>query len=93
MDFIGFKRLDVPLYTPTTEADVGHEENMTHSDLVGLLGKEMAEWPKQAALALFVGESATIRACELILIDTKYEFGLDRDGDRRSEHSGLIPSR
>ena len=75
-----FQKLDVPLFTPTTTADVGHEENMTHSDLVELLGKEMAERAKQAALALFDKESEILRARGLLLIDTKYEFGMDRDG-------------
>ena len=50
-----FQKLDVPLFTPTTKADVGHEENMTPSDLVELFGNEMAERAKQAALTLFEG--------------------------------------
>ena len=50
-----FQKLDVPPFTPTTKADVGHEENMTPSDLVELLGNEMAERAKQAALTLFEG--------------------------------------
>ena len=53
MDFIVFKSL--MCHTPTTKADVGHEEKMTPSDLVELLGKEMTERVKQAALALFEG--------------------------------------
>ena len=53
---------------------------MTLSDLVELLGKEMAERAKQAALALFGGDSEIMRARGLILIGKKYEFGLDRDG-------------
>ena len=52
----------------------------TPSDLVELLGKETAERAKQAALALFDGESEIMRARGLTLIDTKHEFGLDRDG-------------
>ena len=47
------KGIDVPLVTPTTKADVGHEENMTPSDLVEPLGKETAERAKQSTLALF----------------------------------------
>ena len=47
---------------------------MTPSDVVELFGKEMAEWAKHAALALFDGESEIMRARGLILIDTKYEF-------------------
>ena len=52
---------------------------MTPSDLVELFGKEMAERAKQA-LALFEGESEIMLARGLILIDTMFEFGLDRDG-------------
>ena len=43
------------------------------------LEKEIAERAKQAALALFEGESEIMRARGLILIVPRYEFGLDRD--------------
>ena len=53
---------------------------MTPNDLAELLGKDMAARAKQAALGLFERESEIMRARGLILIDTKYAFGLDRDG-------------
>ena len=67
---------------------------MTPSDLVELLGKEMAERAKQAALALSEGESEIMRARGLILIDTRYEVRLGQrrraSCHRRSEYSGLV---
>jgi phosphoribosylaminoimidazole-succinocarboxamide synthase len=75
-----FQKLETPLFTPTTKAEEGHDENMTPDDLVQLLGPEMAEKAKEAALKLFQRGSEIMRARGLILIDTKYEFGLDGDG-------------
>ena len=75
-----FQKLDVPLFKPTTKAAVGHEENTMPSDLVGgAPRKRGGRAAKQAALALFDGESEIMRARGLILVDTKYESGLDRD--------------
>ena len=72
MGFIGFKSL-------MCHSSRQRQKVMTPATWWSL-GKEMAERAKQAALALFDGESEIMRARGLILIDTKCEFGLDRDG-------------
>jgi len=72
--------MGTPLFTPTTKAEVGHDENMTMEDLEKLLGKAMAEKAKQAALQLFQRGSEVMRKRGLVLLDTKYEFGTDENG-------------
>merc|ERR1719487_2722899 len=75
-----FQKFDSPLFTPTTKAEVGHDENMTEEEVEKLIGKEMAQKAKEAALKLYQRGVEIMKKRGLILIDTKYEFGLDKDG-------------
>merc|ERR1719456_1349930 len=75
-----FQKFDTPLYTPTTKAEVGHDENMTEAEVEQLIGKEMAQKAKEMALKLYQRGVELMRQKGLILIDTKYEFCLDEEG-------------
>jgi fusion protein PurCD len=75
-----FQKFDEPLFTPTTKAEVGHDENMTMDEVEQLVGKDLAQQAKAAALQLFTRGQQLMRKRGLILIDTKYEFGLDENG-------------
>merc|ERR1719456_1083565 len=75
-----FQKFDTPLYTPTTKAEVGHDENMMEAEVEQLIGKDMAKQAKEMALKLFQRGTELMRQKGLILIDTKYEFGLDAQG-------------
>merc|ERR1711937_1046668 len=77
---IRFKKFDEPLYTPTTKAEVGHDENMTEEEVEKFVGKDMAKQAKDAALRMFARGQELMKSRGLILIDTKYEFGLDENG-------------
>lgn len=70
-------RFPVPIITPTTKADEGHDENISREEILrkGIVSKEDYEKLERYALALF--ERGTKIASErgLILVDTKYEFG------------------
>merc|ERR1712087_210863 len=66
--------------TPTTKAEVGHDENMTMAEVEQLVGKDMAKRAKDTAMKLYRRGSELMRKRGLILIDTKYEFGLDENG-------------
>ena len=70
-------RLPQPMYTPSTKAEVGaHDENISADAAAEILGGEMAQRVKAAALALFAAGSAAAAERGLILADTKFEFGL-----------------
>merc|ERR1712217_705123 len=75
-----FQKFETPLFTPTTKAEVGHDENMTMEEVEKLLGKDLAQRAKNVAMKLYQRGSELMRKRGLILIDTKYEFGLDDKG-------------
>lgn len=66
---------DTPLFTPSTKADEGHDENISMTQLEDLIGKDVATQVCDVSLALF--ERASKHASErgIILADTKFEFG------------------
>ena len=77
------QRLPRPILTPTSKAfDGGHDEPLTPDEIVsrGLL--TAAQWAQlsEYAFALFARGQQMAAARGLILVDTKYEFGTDRDG-------------
>jgi phosphoribosylaminoimidazole-succinocarboxamide synthase len=77
------QRLPATILTPTTKAAEGeHDEPVTPDQIIsrGLLTRERWQNVSELALALFAQGRATAAECGLILVDTKYEFGRDRDG-------------
>ena len=75
--------LPAPIITPTSKAfDGGHDEPLTAAEIVdqGLLSKPLWDKVADAALALFARGQQQAAANGLILVDTKYEFGLDASG-------------
>lgn len=75
------ERLPHPILTPTTTADEGHDENISREEIIarGIVAKDVYEQVEKYALALFERGTEIAAKCGLILVDTKYEFGL-RDG-------------
>jgi phosphoribosylaminoimidazole-succinocarboxamide synthase len=75
--------LPQPVITPTTKArDGGHDERITAAEVtaMGLVTPEIWVEMERAAVALFVRGQEIARRGGLILVDTKYEFGLDSAG-------------
>ena len=76
--------LDRPIMTPTTKGDIGaHDVPIDPSEVVeqGYVNAKTWTRVRECAEALFAAGQAWARKCGLILVDTKYEFGLDRDGN------------
>jgi phosphoribosylaminoimidazole-succinocarboxamide synthase len=69
------ERLPEPIFTPSTKAEVGHDENITRERLAEMVGVELARELEERSLALY--RAGALRAAEvgLILADTKFEFG------------------
>ncbi|MGH2536886.1 MAG: phosphoribosylaminoimidazolesuccinocarboxamide synthase [Candidatus Promineifilaceae bacterium] len=68
-----------PMITPTTKAESGaHDERLSREEIIerGLVAEELWEEVEAAALALFAHGQAVAADAGLILVDTKYEFGL-----------------
>ena len=75
------QKLPEALFTPTTKSDE-HDRPITPSEIVdeGLLSQEMIDEVERVAKALFARGQEIALSHGLILVDTKYEFGLDTDG-------------
>lgn len=77
------EKLPNPIITPTSKAfDGGHDEPLSGADILAkrLLSEEQWDTVSSYALALFARGQARAAERGLILVDTKYEFGVDRDG-------------
>lgn len=72
------QRLPEPILTPTTKADAGHDENISREQIIarGIVAAEVYAQVERYALALFRRGSEMAAERGLILVDTKYEFGL-----------------
>eukprot|EP01059_Diplonema_ambulator_P034820 TRINITY_DN799_c0_g2_i1.p1 TRINITY_DN799_c0_g2~~TRINITY_DN799_c0_g2_i1.p1 ORF type:complete len:491 (+),score=190.94 TRINITY_DN799_c0_g2_i1:72-1544(+) len=81
-NLIRYQKLDEPLFTPTTKAEHGPDENMTHEEVVAKIGAEKAAFIKEVSIKLYQRgvEMAAAANPPLMFIDTKYEFGEDADG-------------
>ena len=76
------QKFDSPLITPTTKEDVGHDEDISREEILaqGIVAEEDYIQLEEYTIALF--QRGTEMAAEkgLILVDTKYEFGKDKNG-------------
>ena len=78
------QKLPQPIITPTTKAfDAGHDEELTPDQIIakGLLSADQWAHVQHLALALFARGQEIAAQHGLILVDTKYEFGFDADGN------------
>lgn len=69
------QKLEEPLFTPSTKADSGHDENISFETAVELVGREKAEKVRECTLRIYKEAAAHAEKCGIILADTKFEFG------------------
>jgi phosphoribosylaminoimidazole-succinocarboxamide synthase len=74
------EQLPEPIFTPSTKALEGHDENIDLEQAGELVGAERLAEVERVSLALYRFASEHARARGIIIADTKFEFGLDRDG-------------
>lgn len=76
------QRFENPIITPTTKEDIGHDEDISREDLLkhNLVSEEHYKKLEEYTYALFQRGTEIANKMGLILVDTKYEFGL-RDGE------------
>jgi phosphoribosylaminoimidazole-succinocarboxamide synthase len=73
-------RLPEPIFTPSTKAKTGHDENISFQKAADLVGRETAEKVRDWTLELYRRAREHALGCGLILADTKFEFGETDDG-------------
>jgi phosphoribosylaminoimidazole-succinocarboxamide synthase len=69
-----------PIFTPSTKAEEGHDENITFEQMVDVVGQETAEELRRQSLDIFNRGREYARGRGIIIADTKFEFGRDSDG-------------
>ncbi|MBM0127267.1 phosphoribosylaminoimidazolesuccinocarboxamide synthase [Pimelobacter simplex] len=77
-------RLPEPIFTPATKAELGdHDENVSYDAVVATIGADDAAALRQLTLQVYGRAEEIAREQGIILADTKLEFGVAPDGDRR----------
>jgi phosphoribosylaminoimidazole-succinocarboxamide synthase len=75
------ERLPEPIFTPASKAPAGsHDENIDFDAIVKLVGRECAANVRRIALEVYRFAAEHARARDIIIADTKFEFGVDRAG-------------
>jgi len=72
-------RLPEPIFTPSTKATTGHDENISFEEAASRIGKELAEKVRAVSLEIYKRAVAYAEPRGIILADTKFEFGLIGD--------------
>jgi phosphoribosylaminoimidazole-succinocarboxamide synthase len=72
--------LPEPIFTPSTKAHEGHDENIDSERAAELVGAELFAEVQRTALALYTYAADYARERGIIIADTKFEFGVDPDG-------------
>jgi phosphoribosylaminoimidazole-succinocarboxamide synthase len=70
-------RLPEPLFTPSTKAEEGHDENISIDEAAALIGRAAADRVAELAIALYRRGAEIAEPAGVILADTKFEFGID----------------
>jgi phosphoribosylaminoimidazole-succinocarboxamide synthase len=68
-------RLPEPIFTPSTKAEAGHDENISFEQTVKIIGSELAGELRRRSLRIFQRGSEYARQRGIIIADTKFEFG------------------
>ena len=84
-------RLPSPIFTPATKAEIGHDENIDCEEAAELVGAERLREVEQVSLALYTTAAEHALARGIIIADTKFELGLDRDGTLVLGDEALTP--
>jgi phosphoribosylaminoimidazole-succinocarboxamide synthase len=84
-------RLPAPIVAPATKAETGHDLNISEREAAELCGGGRYEVAREAALALYAFAAEHAEAAGIIVADTKFEFGIDRDGTVVLADEALTP--
>ena len=72
--------LPEPLFTPSTKAEQGHDENISEAQVREIVGEETTTLLRETSIRLYSEARSYARGCGIIIADTKFEFGVDKDG-------------
>jgi len=69
------EKLPQPIFTPTTKAKTGHDEEMGEKELADLVGEDLAKKLKEVSLKIYGEAAERLEEKGIIVADTKFEFG------------------
>ncbi len=72
-------KLDTPVFTPSTKAESGHDENISFDQTVDIVGPALAARLRDTSIALYRAAAAYALERGIIIADTKFEFGMIGD--------------
>ena len=78
-DLLESAELQEPIFTPSTKAEKGHDENISEAQVENLLGSETTNFLRETSLRLYNEARSYARGRGIIIADTKFEFGRDQD--------------
>jgi len=85
-------RLPEPIFTPSTKAALGsHDENVRFEQIAAVIGAELADQVRETSLRLYREAADYALARGIIIADTKFEFGLDEQGQLVLMDEALTP--
>ncbi len=74
------ERLSEPVFTPASKAQSGHDENISFEHMADQIGRSRAEQLRDCSLALYQRAAQHAESRDILLADTKFEFGIDEAG-------------
>jgi phosphoribosylaminoimidazole-succinocarboxamide synthase len=83
--------LPEPIFTPSTKAEEGHDENIAEEEVRKMLGADTANYLRETSLRLYNEARSYARTRGIIIADTKFEFGRDQDGEIILVDEALTP--
>lgn len=84
-------KLETPIFTPSTKAEEGHDENINTEEFLKITGKAIGEKIIASSLALYTMARDKMEKQGIILADTKFEFGLNAQGEVCLVDEALTP--
>ena len=75
------QKLDEPIFTPSTKAAEGHDENISFEKTCEIIGTDLAQKIKTASIEIYKKCAEYALSRGIIIADTKFEFGLDEKGN------------
>jgi phosphoribosylaminoimidazole-succinocarboxamide synthase len=71
------EELAQPIFTPTTKAEAGHDLPITAKEIIKMLGPRTAKEMEEKSLAVYAHAREYAKSKDIIIADTKFEFGID----------------
>ena len=85
------EKLPEPIFTPTTKAQEGHDENISFDEVCNLIGKDLAEELRSKTIEIYKKCADYALTKGVIIADTKFEFGINEEGKLVIGDEALTP--